>query len=91
MSERTTGKIEIINKLGLHTRPAAELVKVANKFKSEITLQFKGQEANGKSILGVLTLAAGMGSKITVTAEGPDHDAAFTAIKKLIESGFHER
>lgn len=83
-------EIEIINELGLHARPAAMFVKLANEFSSEITVE-KGQEqVNGKSIMGIMMLAAGKGSKIIVTAEGPDAQEAIIEIEKLIQSKFGE-
>lgn len=84
-------KVEIVNKLGLHTRPAATFVKAAAQFKSDVKLSFKGQEVDGKSILGVLMLAAGKGSKVTLIVEGEDQDEAFIALKKVIASGFGEK
>lgn len=83
-------EIEIINELGLHARPAAMFVKLANEFSCEITVE-KGQEqVNGKSIMGIMMLAAGKGSKIIVTAEGPDAQEAVEEIEKLIQSKFGE-
>lgn len=83
-------EIEIINELGLHARPAAMFVKLANEFSCEITVE-KGQEqVNGKSIMGIMMLAAGKGSKIRVTAEGPDAQEAIIEIEKLIQSKFGE-
>lgn len=83
-------EIEIINELGLHARPAAMFVKLANEFSCEITVE-KGQEqVNGKSIMGIMMLAAGKGSKIKVTAEGPDAQEAIIEIEKLIQSKFGE-
>ncbi len=90
MSEGITTTLIIVNKLGLHTRPAAAIVKTATPFASVIKLKHKNIEADGKSILGLLTLAAGKGAKIVLSVTGPDQDAAFAAIKKLIESGFGE-
>lgn len=83
-------EIEIINELGLHARPAAMFVKLANEFACEISVE-KGQEqVNGKSIMGIMMLAAGKGSKIKVVAEGPDANEAITGIEKLIQSKFGE-
>lgn len=83
-------EIEIINELGLHARPAAMFVKLANEFSCEITVE-KGQEqVSGKSIMGIMMLAAGKGSKIRVIAEGPDAEEAVEEIKKLIQSKFGE-
>ncbi len=81
----------IVNSLGLHARAAAQLVQTANRFRSEIHVEKDGMQVNGKSIMGVLTLAAAKGSSIVVSAEGEDADAAMTALAKVIESGFGEK
>lgn len=82
--------IEIKNKLGLHARAAAKLVHVAARFKSDIKLQKGDEEVDGKSILGILLLAAGLGSTITVRADGEDEREALDAIEKLIDAKFDE-
>jgi phosphocarrier protein HPr len=82
--------IEIKNKLGLHARAAARLVHTAARFKSDIKIRKGEEEVDGKSILGILLLAAGRGSTITVKAEGPDEQEAVDAIEKLIEAKFDE-
>jgi len=83
-------EIAITNKLGLHARPAAELVKVASKFKSEITIRRDDLEVNAKSIMGVMMLAAEFGSSVVIRAEGPDEQEAVDALAKLIASKFRE-
>jgi phosphocarrier protein HPr len=83
-------KIEVINKLGLHARPAAMLVQNASKFKSEIKLQKEDVEANAKSILSVMMLAAEIGSFVTIKAQGEDEQQAVEAIAKLFEEKFGE-
>jgi phosphocarrier protein HPr len=83
-------EVEIKNKLGLHARPAALVVKLASKYQSEIQLIKDDTEINAKSILGVMMLAAGPGQRIMVTAEGEDEADAVVAISELIESGFGE-
>lgn len=80
----------IINKLGIHARPAAQFVKTSNRFQSEIRVEKDGEEVDGKSIMGLMMLAAGHGSVITVTAEGTDADAALEAIADLIARKFEE-
>lgn len=80
----------IKNKLGLHARAASIFVQVANKFGSDILVTKNGQEVNGKSIMGILILAAAQGSRITVRAVGDDAGSAMNAIGELIESGFGE-
>jgi len=80
----------ITNKLGLHARAAAMLVQIANKFKAKIILERDGRQVNGKSILGILTLACPKGSSLVVRAEGVDEDKALEEIGRLIENKFGE-
>lgn len=80
----------IKNRLGLHARAAAVLVQTAGRFKSEVQLEKEGLEVNGKSIMGVLMLAAPKGSEVTVSVSGEDEAEAMTAIGALIENGFGE-
>jgi phosphocarrier protein len=82
--------IEIKNKLGLHARAAAKLVHTAARFKSDIKIRKDDEEVDGKSILGILLLAAGRGSTITVRADGEDEREALDAVEKLIDSKFDE-
>ena len=82
--------IEIKNKLGLHARAAAKLVHTAARFKSDIKIRKGDEEVDGKSILGILLLAAGRGSLVTVRADGEDERDAVDAIEKLIDSKFDE-
>src|SRR5207247_8149610 len=83
-------EIEIKNKLGLHARAAAKLVHTAARFKSSIKIRKGEEEVDGKSILGILLLAAGRGSTITVRADGEDEAEAVEAIEKLIDARFDE-
>jgi phosphocarrier protein len=83
--------VQIVNKNGLHARPAAEIVKLAAKFKSEITIVKDDLDVNGKSIMGVMMLAAEHGSTILLRAEGPDADAALDALTTLVSNKFGER
>jgi phosphocarrier protein HPr len=83
-------EVAIVNKLGLHARPAAQLVQRASKFESEIKLKRLNLEVNAKSIMGVMMLAAEMGSTLTISAEGPDEKEAVEAIIKVIQSKFGE-
>ena len=85
--ERT---ITIVNKLGLHARAAAKLVTLAQKFKCEVHVKKDGREVSGKSIMGVMMLAAGKGSRVTFRAEGPDAEKALDAIEALINRKFDE-
>ena len=80
--------ITIPNEEGLHARPAAKFVKLANRFKSDIWVRKNDDETNGKSIMGLMMLAAEQGALITITAEGDDATVALTEIKDLVESGF---
>lgn len=83
-------KLEVKNKLGLHARAAALLVQTVNRFSAEVKISKDGQVVDGRSIMGVLTLAAAKGSKIHVEAKGKDAEDAVLAIEKLIEKKFHE-
>ena len=78
------------NKMGLHARPAAQIVQTANKFPCEVTLVKDGQNVNGKSIMGVLMLAAAMGTTVLVRAEGEEAQNCADAIAALFENGFNE-
>ena len=87
MAERS---VQIVNKNGLHARPAAEIVKAASKFDAEITIVRDDLEVNGKSIRGVMMLAAEYGSTVMLRASGPDAEQAIDAISKLIAERFGE-
>ena len=81
---------KIVNRLGLHARAAAQLVQTANRFLSDVTIEKDGNEVNGKSIMGLLMLAAPQGSIITVTVSGADAEEAMQVIGTLINDGFGE-
>jgi phosphocarrier protein len=81
----------IVNALGLHARAAAQLVQAANRYRSEVHVEKDGVQVNGKSIMGVLTLAAAKGTEIVVSCEGDDAPEAMKALATLIEAGFGER
>ncbi|NOZ57455.1 MAG: HPr family phosphocarrier protein [Calditrichaeota bacterium] len=87
MVEKT---VTIKNRLGLHARPAALFVKTAAQFNSDISVVKDGLEVNGKSIMGVMMLAAEQGSKLTIRANGEDEQEAIAALEKLIEDKFYE-
>jgi phosphocarrier protein HPr len=87
MPERT---VQIVNRAGLHARPAAEIVKMAARYKSDITVMRDELEVNGKSIMGVMMLAAEFGSTLQLKAEGPDANEALEALASLFESRFGE-
>jgi phosphocarrier protein len=88
--ERIIKKLEIKNKLGVHARAAALLVQTVNKFTAQVTFSKDDQIADGRSIMGVLTLAATQGSKIQVEASGEDAEQAVRAIERLIDRRFNE-
>ena len=83
-------EIEIINKLGLHARASAKFTQTASKFKAEVWLTRNSRRVNGKSIMGVMMLAAGKGSKILLETDGADEQACFDAIQALINDKFGE-
>ncbi len=83
-------KVQIVNEAGLHARPAASLVKIASKYESDFFIHMHGYRVNGKSILGVMTLAAEKGVELELEVDGPDEEEAFKAITELIEDGFGE-
>ncbi len=87
MPERS---VQIINRHGLHARPAAEIVKTAGRFTADVTIARDDVEVNGKSIMGVMMLAAEYGATVRLKAEGPDADGALDALAALIASKFGE-
>jgi phosphocarrier protein len=87
MAERS---VQIVNRNGLHARPAAEIVKAASKVHADITITRDDLEVNGKSIMGVMMLAAEFGSTVMLRATGPDADQAIDALSKLIADRFGE-
>jgi phosphocarrier protein HPr len=82
--------VQIVNRAGLHARPAAEIVKLAARYRSAITVCRDDLEVNGKSIMGVMMLAAECGATLQLRAEGPDADEALDALAMLIKSKFNE-
>lgn len=82
--------ITIVNKLGLHARAAAKLVNAASRFRSEVRLRREQREANAKSIMGVMMLAAAKGTEMVLEVEGPDEEEAFKTMKELIADRFGE-
>ena len=83
-------RVEIVNRAGMHARPAAELVKLAGSFSADIRIEKDGVEVNGKSIMGVLMLAAEMGSELRIVARGEDAAEAVDALSALVGRGFDE-
>ena len=82
--------VEIVNRAGMHARPASEFVKLAGTFISEVRVEKDGMEVNGKSIMGVLMLAAECGSSLTIRVEGDDAAEALNALSDLVRRGFEE-
>lgn len=82
--------VPIVNPLGLHARPAAEFVKLASRFRADVEVEKDGMTVNGKSIMGVMTLAAECGSTIRIRSAGDDAEAALTALTDLVARGFDE-
>jgi phosphocarrier protein len=82
--------VTVVNPAGIHTRPAALLVQTVAKFKSDFHINMYGYKINGKSILGVMTLAADQGAEMELEFDGPDEDEAATAVVALFEAGFNE-
>ena len=85
-----TEKAEVVNRLGIHARPAAQIVKAASLYDCSLTLTVENDSVNAKSIMGVMTLAACKGSIIEVTADGDDEDEALHSIIEIIRNGFGE-
>ena len=85
-----TKELLVSNKLGMHARPAALFVKTANRFHCDVFVEKDGEKVNGKSIMGLMMLAAGPGSKLTVHATGPDASKAIAEIEALIQRKFDE-
>ncbi len=83
-------ELVVTNKLGIHARPAAMFVKTANRFDCEIFVEKDGEKVNGKSIMGLMMLAAGPGSKITVSVQGKDGSAALEELESLLRRKFDE-
>jgi phosphocarrier protein len=83
-------EITILNRLGLHARPAAMFVRISSRYRAEIWVSKEGEEVNGKSIMGLMMLAAGQGSKLRIRCEGPDAGKAMEELEELIKARFNE-
>ncbi|MEO1826215.1 MAG: HPr family phosphocarrier protein [Roseibacillus sp.] len=83
-------EVTVSNKLGIHARPAAQFVKTASQFEAEIRVEKDGEEINGKSIMGLMMLAAGHGSVLKLIAEGPDAEEALQSLEDLVVRNFGE-
>ena len=82
--------LKVANQMGVHARPAAMIVRVANKYEGEIWVEKDGERANGKSIMGLMMLAAGPGTTLTVTAKGSDATEALDELEELVNRNFEE-
>lgn len=87
---KTAKELTILNRLGLHARPSAMFVKVCSRFKCDIWVEKDGEQVNGKSIMGLMMLAAGLGSRLNIICEGPDAEKALAEIEALILRKFDE-
>ncbi len=85
-----TKKLTVLNKLGIHARPAAQFVRAASRFKSDVTVVKDDESVDGKSIMGLMMLAVGCGAVITVSVEGPDEEASMAALEELVAGKFGE-
>ena len=89
-AEKIEKELTIVNRLGLHARPAAMFVRIASRHRSEIWVSKEGEEVNGKSIMGLMMLAAGQGSTLRIRCDGLDADKALEELEALIKAGFNE-
>jgi len=89
-SHKLSREVTILNRLGLHARPSAMFVKVCNRHKCDIWVERDGEQVNGKSIMGLMMLAAGQGSKLRITCDGGDAQSAIQEIEELIQRRFDE-
>jgi phosphocarrier protein HPr len=88
--QKVEKEVPVVNRLGLHARPAAMFVRIASRHRSEIWVSKEGEEVNGKSIMGLMMLAAGQGSKLRIRCEGPDAEKAMEELEQLINERFNE-
>ncbi len=89
-ADKCEREVTIVNRLGMHARPAAMFVRVASRFRCEIWVEKEGEQINGKSIMGLMMLAAGPGSKILVICDGPDANEALDELEALVKRKFDE-
>ena len=89
-AQKIEKELTIVNRLGLHARPAAMFVRIASRHRAEIWVSKEAEEVNGKSIMGLMMLAAGQGSKLRIRCDGPDADKAMEELEELIKAGFNE-
>ena len=88
--EKLEKEVMIVNRLGMHARPAAMFVRIASRFRCEVWVEKEGERINGKSIMGLMMLAAGQGSKLSILCEGPDAAQAMQELEALIAAKFSE-
>ena len=88
--EQVQKQVTIVNRLGMHARPAAMFVRIASRYRCEIWVEKEGEQINGKSIMGLMMLAAGQGSKLTIRCQGADADRAIEELEQLIANKFSE-
>ena len=89
-AQKIEKELTVVNRLGLHARPAAMFVRIASRHRAEIWVAKEGEEINGKSIMGLMMLAAGQGSKLRIRCDGADADKAMEELEELIKAGFNE-
>ena len=89
-AQKIEKELAIVNRLGRHARPAAMFVRIASRHRAEIWVSKEGEEVNGKSIMGLMMLAAGQGSKLRIRCDGPEADKAIEELEELIKAGFNE-
>ena len=89
-AQKIEKELTVVNRLGLHARPAAMFVRIASRHRAEIWVSKEGEEVNGKSIMGLMMLAAGQGSKLRIRCDRPDADKAIEDLEELIKAGFNE-
>ena len=89
-AQKLEKELTVVNRLGLHARPAAMFVRIASRHRAEVWVAKEGEEVNGKSIMGLMMLAAGQGSKLRIRCEGPDAEKAMEELEELIKARFNE-
>ena len=89
-AQKLEKELTVVNRLGLHARPAAMFVRIASRHRADIWVAKEGEEVNGKSIMGLMMLAAGQGSKLRIRCDGLDADKAMEELEELIKAGFNE-
>ena len=87
-TQALTKELVVLNKMGIHARPAAMVVRITNKYKAEVFVEKDEEQVNGKSIMGLMMLAAGHGETIKITTQGVDAEAAMADLEELVNSGF---